>query len=318
MKALIYRRDKQKYDFIFVSDDDILLDAYQSVYACTPVVMPSGISAGLYSESNESFDPYEDMLRKVISYLTDILIKPFSCVCYIKEACAVFSMLPEQTGIQKTSLKEASVKKILQITENLMYVTLKPQEGLLAMHGGIAAKDGKAALILAPTGAGKSTLTAFMALRGYVYITDDEIYISCETMRVESAAPSPILLREGGYRILRGILGEENEALSRARPVISGAEERYMIPLADGANDLGRESYEIAAAVFINAFASKAPYIKKLSMNEAFSRLLKSQLVPQNRTKEMYKVLADLSGKAYEMEYSDLWTAEHYLRHLLV
>lgn len=324
MRALIYNRNKQKYDFILVSDDDMLLQAYQSVYKCAETAINSGITAGIHQK------PYEDIVRDILKQLSEAHTKAFCCACYIKESCTV--LLSWREDIQKYIIKEANIKRILQIIENFMYITLIPESGVLAMHGAAVSKDGRAVLMLASTTSGKSTLAAFMAMRGYEYITDDEIYISCDTMRIgtyfeEQMPPyKAIMLREGGYNVIHGLLGCENDAIRGAQRVLSGEEDRYMIQIrSDTYSD--RADCEIAAAVFLNGYESEAPYIRKLNMREAFSRLLKSQLAPHrnssvnetddNDIQQIYKVLAHLSDKAYEMEYSDLWTAETYLRYLL-
>ena len=163
----------------------------------------------------------------------------------------------------------------------------------------------------AGTTAGKSTLAAFLWLRGYEYITDDEIYISQKTLCIEPVFKK-LSLRPGGYGILREDL--ENP-LSEMHYVESGTIRRYLLPIEQKTR---YAHYKINAVIFLEGYGSQTPYLKKLNTYSGFQKLLKGQLsaVDDKQIPAKYKTLAQLSDKTYEMRYSDLWTAETYLEHL--
>ncbi len=308
MKALLYRRIRQKYDFALISDDAALLEAYGAVYKCEQ------------TESEPESEPGSVPGSGSIPYVR--YIKGTGTV----QCCFAAEENTRKKTVRSCELKEGSAAEILQITENHMYLTAEPKEGLISLHGAAVAKNGRAVLMLAPTHSGKSTLAAFMYMRGYDLITDDEIYISSRDMRVLTA-DKDILLREGGARVLRDTLGEN--ALNGSERVLSGACERYLIKeKADQVTGTDDCTYETAAAVFINGYGSDDPYLRRLGTRDAFTRLIKSRLTPARGADanacgetesimEYYRVISHIAEKTYETEYSDLWTAEAYLRHLL-
>lgn len=305
MKALLHHREKCKYDFIVISDDNELLKIYEEMYHCEPIE----------TCLRQTIATEEDF-RKIHETLTRIYIKKFCCICYSQKTYAVFSILPEDRNIQKNELRIHNKTNILQIIEDLMYMTLTPKDGILALHGAAVAKENKAFLFLAKTTAGKSTLAAFLWLSGYEYITDDEIFLSQKDLCVEPARKT-LSLRPGGYKILQEIFKTYDTPLNKAKNIIYGNIDRYLLPAGEKTR---YGQYEIGGIVFLEEYASKTPSLKKINAFDAFPKLLKGQLsaTQDQRVEAKYKTLAQLANNTYEMRYSDLWTAETYLEHLQI
>jgi len=55
---------------------------------------------------------------------------------------------------------------------------LAPSLGVIALHAGCVVRDGKAILLAAPSGVGKSTISLALALRGWSLLSDDWTFIS--------------------------------------------------------------------------------------------------------------------------------------------
>lgn len=55
---------------------------------------------------------------------------------------------------------------------------LAPAVGVVGIHAGCVVRDGKAVLLAAPSGAGKSTTTLALALRGWSLLSDDWTYVT--------------------------------------------------------------------------------------------------------------------------------------------
>ncbi len=55
---------------------------------------------------------------------------------------------------------------------------LSPSLGVIALHAGCVVRDGKAILLAAPSGVGKSTLALTLAVRGWSLLSDDWTFVS--------------------------------------------------------------------------------------------------------------------------------------------
>lgn len=304
MNGLYYKREKCKYDFIVISDEKELITAYAQRYHCEPVEFRRRAPL---SEEDDFYRIYEILIKKYQ--------KRFCCVCYSSQTDTAFSVLPETGTIQKLDLTQIN---ILQIIENLMYMTLVPEDGIISLHGAAVAKGDKAFLLSARTTSGKSTLAAFLWMRGYEYITDDEIFVSQSTFCVEPVRKI-LSLRPGGYTILQETFRKRETILNNAKHLRYGNSENYLLPFQ---GEPQYEMYKIGGIIFLEEYGSQTPYIRKLTPYEGFPKLLKGQLTAADTDNKQilgkYKALAYLSNNTYEMRYSDLWTAETYLKHLQI
>lgn len=315
MRILCYKRIQCKYDFIVASDDSELLESYEHMYSCERI---SPVQVRKCTD--------EENFQEIYGYIQNTQEKEFCCAYYIKKAYAVFYKLPGSTKIQKINLRVtagAGSSDALQAIENLMYLTLIPKDNVIGLHGAAVAKDGTAYLLLAKTSSGKSTLTSFLCLSGYQYITDDEIFISQETLKLQPAYKK-LSLRPQGYKILQDAF-ENTEGpakiLEEAMHVKYGGIHSYLL---DFKKEDQYEEYKIGGIIFLTGYSSKEPYLKRLDGCEGFINLLKGQLSAANDKRcppsvpVKYKALIALSKITYEMRYAELWTAETYLKHLRI
>lgn len=90
----------------------------------------------------------------------------------------------------------------LQEIDRILFKCTKYHETVFALHGAAVEWSGKAYLFLAPTMSGKSTLTSYLASRGFGYITDDCILLDRTTFYVHPYT-KPIFLRKRGFEVLQ-------------------------------------------------------------------------------------------------------------------
>ncbi len=90
----------------------------------------------------------------------------------------------------------------VQAVTNILFEESDYATNIFPLHGGAVEAGGKAYLFLAPTGQGKTTLTAYLAAQGFSYINDDSIIID---MNTDSVLPnlSPVCLRPGSIPVLK-------------------------------------------------------------------------------------------------------------------
>lgn len=313
MKVIRNKRSLCKSDFILISDDKELLESYEKMYTCEII--------DLFRRKKIT---NEEDFTKTYEILKQQGPKEFCCACYIQKTCAVYYILPGSQITHKLEVRPtigSVTTNVLQIMENLMYMTLQPENGILGLHGAAVAREDTAYLLLGKTFTGKSTLAVFLCMAGYEYITDDEIFISETTLRVQPVYKIPSV-RPGGFGILQNEFeGKEtpSKILDRAKRVVNGSINAYLLNLT---NKNQYQEYKIGGIIFLNGYGSSEPYIKKLDAISGFTRLLKGQLVIENEKSSpkdvpvKYQALAALAKNTYEMRFDDLWTAETFLKHL--
>lgn len=304
VSCLVYYRNKCDADFAVVTDDSGLCEFYGKMY-----------------DTKCSVLNYTDILNQENFFLLHKRLendtgKKICTVKYIAGEKKMEYYLPGSKNSGDICTEAKRDFDALQVIENLMYLTLEPKEGFITLHGGAVAENGKAIILSASTTSGKSTLVSFLRLRGYECITDDEIFISQQTMQIEPVYKE-MSLRQGGYDILLRAFNNDEPArklLTDAARITRGGADYYLL---SPDHDLKFGRYDISAVVFLKGYGSCDPYIKKMNIKDAFMQLLKSQLSSQNLDKninEKYKIFAELAKKTYEMKYSDLETAEKYLQ----
>lgn len=298
MKILFYSREKCKYGMALITDDESISEIFCRRYGCSEIP---------YEAQQEM--QAEKCLAELCQEIQDKTGKKTVVFCYNSKERKAYSYEPTESAARVRDFSTEQEIKPIQLLENLLYTSLNPDDSVIALHGAAVAKEGRAYLLLASTTCGKSTLTAFLWKKaGFEYITDDEIFISRKSMCVEPVRKN-LSLRQGGYDLLGGEVG-------KAHHVFDGKAHTYLIVPDD---ELKYPEYPIEKIIFLAGYGSDEPYFVKTEPREAFLKLLKGQLSGKNsdgNVIEKYKILTELSQKTYEMRYSDLWTAERYLRHL--
>jgi hypothetical protein len=85
---------------------------------------------------------------------------------------------------------------ITGLNEFIIHQHLNVGDNHWAVHAGVIEVKGNAFLFVAQTGSGKSTLTAFLTLKGYGYLSDDIGIIQCDDFSV-IPCPTSMKLRDG-------------------------------------------------------------------------------------------------------------------------
>lgn len=301
MKVLFHPRERCKYGMAVISDDDFLSDIFSKRYDCRE------LSVAYYDLYLHTEDAIYKLLIEISKEIKQQYKKETVTFYYSNIDKKAFYLEPGGTRINTVDFCQKEELLPIQFLENLLYASLIPEDDVLALHGAAVAKDGRATLLLASTTSGKSTLTAFLWQAGYEYITDDEIFISCKDIQLKPVRKN-LSLRQGGY----DLLGSLFEIVHK---IFDGKTNTYII---EPKEKLKYESYTIEKVVFLAGYGSYEPYFVKLEPRDAFLRLLKGQLSSKNSegtVAEKYSILTKLAQKAYEMRYSDLWTAEKFLKH---
>ena len=185
------------------------------------------------------------------------------------------------------------VTSAIQAIIELIGKNRKYDESVYAMHGAAIEKDGQAYLFLARTGTGKTTLTAYLTLNGFGYITDDCILVHKDNLNI-SPCSTPIQMREGGLKVLKSYFPDFDEELKQVS-------DRYAL----FSGRCIERTLPIKEIFFINRTDTNE--IRELSSMEKNQLLLKSSLTEHKLNADILRFVSKLSKvKCSELKYKDL------------
>lgn len=90
----------------------------------------------------------------------------------------------------------------LQIVENILFEHTRTAPDYFALHAAAVGYRGKAYIFAGRTGAGKTTLSVYLAEKGLDYITDDCVLIHRDNLKVYPFQKA-VHLRKGGLNVLK-------------------------------------------------------------------------------------------------------------------
>ncbi len=126
----------------------------------------------------------------------------------------------EWTSTEGTSHREIVVGDdviLAEIVRTLNRAALDADPEHLHLHAGAASLNGRIALVVAPSGGGKTTTVTALGLRNWAYLTDEMISIARDGPIV-SAFPKPLSIKNGGFGPILNLLGsEETDAFDRSQ-----------------------------------------------------------------------------------------------------
>ena len=114
-----------------------------------------------------------------------------------------------------------------------IFGTLLHQRGRIALHASAVRVNGRAVLFCGSSGAGKSTMAAALAQRGYHVVSDDISSLSFEPSRPPTVYPDGRQLKLWAQAVNRLDLGEQ-----RGEPVRMALEKYYVDPGATSTDPL--------------------------------------------------------------------------------
>lgn len=229
---------------------------------------------------------YEDLVLKYGRYA-------IVCCENINKYNTIKAYSEENGYTVKYQNKVYHVPSAIQAIIELIGKDRKYDESVYAMHGAAIEKDGKAYLFLAPTGTGKTTLTAYLTLNGFNYITDDCILVDKTDLTVPPCS-TPIQMRSGGVEVLQSNIPNFNVELKQVS-------DRYaLFP-----TNCVKNSMPVKEIFFINRTDTNE--IRELSSMEKNQLLLKSSLTEHKLNADILRFVSKLSKvKCSELKYKDL------------
>lgn len=192
----------------------------------------------------------------------------------------------------------------LQALESMIFESCDIQDGIFAIHAGAVAYKERAFIFTASTNTGKTTLTAFLSLNGFEYVTDDCVLIDMQNQDVYPYH-KPIHLREGGFQVLK----KYNAEPSDYKYIDIQSLQRYIFtPFA-----VSKDVLKISELFFIER-TNDVNSITKIAAFDAMRRLMESPIKPYKLTSDYLRFLQSISKKSKLLQYSDMNYVLNYLK----
>jgi len=193
---------------------------------------------------------------------------------------------------------------LLSLSEYLFDHT-EIESDYFAMHAGAVEFGGKAYIFTAPTGTGKTTLTAYLLSKGFGYITDDCALIEKSTMNVFPYS-KPLHLRDGGMLVLK-----DSRIELDTKQIVRRYVDRYVWTPQ---NTIECE-LPLAGIFFLNRQTGENS-VKKLSQKEAIAELMISPITHFEIDMNYLAFLKKLADVGCErIVYDDMSFVEERIKH---
>ena len=184
----------------------------------------------------------------------------------------------------------------LQAALNIVFENTVYSPGILPLHAGAVEVNGRAFVFIAPTGTGKTTLVAYLAHKGYPYISDDRALVDMDTLDV-AIDITPLRLRPESFPVLRGcgcaVEGKEVNIENIRRIVYT--------PEAVASGDL-----PIGGLFFIERSGGGENCRAPIPRGEAVQMIMRSQLSPGDAGSGRLKCAIKLAANCERLVYSDM------------
>lgn len=183
---------------------------------------------------------------------------------------------------------------LFQIDKAITLALQNERSDLFFLHAGAVAFGNHVAVLAAPPGTGKSTLTLALLQRGLTYLSDELAPIDLRTLAVEpyphglclkSVPPAPLTLPAGAVR----------------------REGRIHLPMNPPAAS-SSVSWVLAACIFLRRDESRFEGLRKMSAASAVARLMANALNPLAHPGDGLEaaVIVGETVPGYELDISDL------------
>ena len=196
----------------------------------------------------------------------------------------------------------------LQEISNILYENIHIINGIFAMHAAAVSIGDKSAVMTAPTGTGKTTLTTYLIHKGFDYLTDDCVFIDLADFSVIPCG-NDIHLREGGVEVLK-----QHHIQPKS---IERFEDETIQRFLFAPQNTIKEKKELGVILFLERCQENR--VQEISTSERLMELMKSPLTPYSIHREYLEFLRRLAQKpCMKLFYRDMDFVADYLMGILL
>lgn len=185
----------------------------------------------------------------------------------------------------------------------------------LILHAAVLEKGGKALVLPAPPGSGKSTLCAMLALNGWRLLSDEMAVINISTGNVIPFV-RPICLKNNSIPLIKNLF--PNAYVSNTAVDTQKGNVAHVRPPKEAVENKDKEAL-IAAFVFPKYIAKSRAILEPVSQTKTLESLIENAFNFDLFGHEGFKLLAGIVARAtsYYCEYSDFEELEPKLSEMV-
>ena len=199
---------------------------------------------------------------------------------------------------------------LLAVLHTLTGLGCRPAERLAVLHGaGLRAPDGRGLLLVAPGGAGKSTLAAALDTAGYGLLSDDVVPVNLDGELLGLGLP--LCLKAGSWPVLRPCRPDLAACPTLQRGTLPV---RYLPPCTP----VPVRPVTPAWLLLVRYTPGQPPQCRPVSPEQALQGLLSAEAVVRDLTQAKLEAVAAwvMRLPSYQLSYPDLDSARRLIAHL--
>lgn len=184
---------------------------------------------------------------------------------------------------------------VYHLTDRIVFHVADKSQGVHCLHAAAVAHAGKAMVIPANSGAGKSTFTTWLAANGFEYLSDELILLSDDGSL--DAVARPIQIKSHGLTPVLPLIKNVNAI---ARGAFANA-----IPISCLGSRYVQQAQSLGMFVFPKYSVGSAYELKALSSAEAGMRLMANHVNARNLDGHGFRAMMKLirNTPCYSLEY---------------
>lgn len=202
--------------------------------------------------------------------------------------------LSDQTCDLSLNLKQAG-DVVYHLTDRIVFHVADKSQGVHCLHAAAVAYNGRAMVIPANSGAGKSTFTTWLAANGFDYLSDELILVS-DHGELQAIA-RPIQIKSHGLEPVLPLLKSPN---SIVQGVFANA-----IPISSLDSNYVQQVQSLGMFVFPQYQSDASFELSKLSSAEAGMRLMANHVNARNLDGHGFRAMMKLirNTPCYSLDY---------------
>ena len=260
------------------------------------LVSKCGVTIGLVVESESMREIIESQLGDVVRRQETLSVE--TCLCVSSDSSG---WILQDLKTSTTYRGALDGDLIYQLSDRLLYHLADRNKSAHCLHAAAVSKNGKAIVMPANSGEGKSSFTAWLVANGFEYLSDEVALINSASL--VAGVPRPIQIKADGMNAIMSLVtqpsllvkGKQTTSLrsDAITPQIECNDDRYL-----------------AAFVFPKFLKSQPFSWRKMSSGECCLKVMSNHINARNLVGFGFSEMANIIRKtpAYELNYGGFCT----------
>jgi len=189
---------------------------------------------------------------------------------------------------------------IYHLTDRIVFHIADKSQDVHCLHAASVASNGRAIVIPANSGAGKSSFTTWLAANGFDYLTDELILVDKDACL--QGVARPIQMKFHGLKAVESLISEPS--------LIQKGKFATALPIACLGGVVAQDRQKLAMFIFPKYEKNKEYSLRKLSSAEAGMRLMANHVNARNLEGHGFRAMMEIirNTPSYALDYGGFKT----------